>query len=99
MRIRLAFSLISAGAAAILGGVLLAACAPDTTAPTLQRLPSATPDAGAGVEVAALAPSEAPTRLAPFTDQACLDCHTNRPQLETLAVGRETTESHSEGPG
>lgn len=35
----------------------------------------------------------------PFTDTACLECHTNREQLQLLAVEKEVVESHSEGPG
>lgn len=36
--------------------------------------------------------------VAPFTDQACLDCHTNQERLTELAVEEEVV-SLSEGPG
>lgn len=35
----------------------------------------------------------------PFTDIACLECHTNQDQLQRLAVEEEVVESLSEGPG
>lgn len=35
----------------------------------------------------------------PFTDQACLDCHTDDTRLQTLAVAKEVAETPSEGPG
>ncbi|MCU0479934.1 MAG: hypothetical protein MUE54_01825 [Anaerolineae bacterium] len=35
----------------------------------------------------------------PFTDIACLECHTNQEALQTLAVEKEVVDSHSEGPG
>jgi len=35
----------------------------------------------------------------PFTDTACLECHTNQETLKTLAVEEVVVESISEGPG
>lgn len=35
----------------------------------------------------------------PFTDIACLECHTDQDTLKLLAVEKEVVESHSEGPG
>ncbi len=35
----------------------------------------------------------------PFTDTACLECHTDQEALKTLAVEEEVVESISEGPG
>lgn len=35
----------------------------------------------------------------PFTDQACLDCHTDEDRLVALAVEEESPEALSSGPG
>lgn len=55
----------------------------------------------AGVFVHAVAGSAAPAcqTLEPFTDQACLDCHTDQERLVTLAVEDAEPESLSSGPG
>ena len=39
------------------------------------------------------------THNAEFTDQACLDCHTDQERLVELAVEEEVVEAPSEGPG
>ncbi len=82
----------------------LTSCAPDTSAPELQRevaevdvvndqAPSDTAESDTtdtGKTVAQVA----------FTDQACLDCHTDQARLQELAVEEENEgESLSEGPG
>lgn len=43
--------------------------------------------------------SEPKPVVPPFTDIACLECHTDRDQLQILAVEEEVVESLSEGPG
>lgn len=86
--------LIFAGLLFVAGGVL-AACAPDTRAPTLQ--PRARPT---DAEIAAQ-PTADTLRVAlpPFTDTACLKCHTDQQQLTALAIPKEVEEGPSEGPG
>ncbi|MBL8131528.1 MAG: hypothetical protein JNL42_06695 [Anaerolineae bacterium] len=37
--------------------------------------------------------------LEPFTDTACLDCHTNEAKLRELAQEDAPAEAESEGPG
>ncbi len=37
--------------------------------------------------------------VTPFTDVACLECHTNQETLQSLAVEEVVVESISEGPG
>jgi hypothetical protein len=37
--------------------------------------------------------------VVPFTDQACLDCHTDQAKVQTLAIEEEKPDSLSEGPG
>ena len=76
---------------------IVTSCAPDTTAPVLQsRAPT-----GDGAEVVRVALDSVPPTpvIAPFTDHACLDCHTDQEQLTALAVEDKVTESLSEGPG
>lgn len=38
-------------------------------------------------------------QMEPFSDQACLNCHTDEERLQTLAVAEEKSESLSSGPG
>lgn len=85
-----------AGTVLILGG-LMAACAPDTSAPTLQARPQpAETEEPAAVSMEIL---PANVLLEPFTDQECLDCHTDQNLLTELALPDEVVESLSEGPG
>jgi len=86
------------GSALIATGAILAGCSPDTSAPTLARRATSTPVAGAVTPTGAtLAP--AVLTVEPFTDYACLNCHTDQEQLTALAVVEETGESLSSGPG
>lgn len=81
----------------LLGG-LVTGCTPDTSAPVLQQRPASVQTAQpTGVAVADL-PATA-VWLEPFTDHACLNCHTNQQQLVELAKPDEPKESLSEGPG
>lgn len=92
------FALISLGGLCGLLGLVVAACTPDTSAPTLaarsggvgmlQRTPTA--------EVTLLQPTPA---LPPFTDFACLDCHTDQDKLAELALPLPVQEALSSGPG
>ena len=81
----------------LLLGAALTGCRPDTTAPELTKVAQVeqpTPsNASTDVEV-----STSDTPLVEFTDQACLDCHTNQDILKALAV-EETQVSLSSGPG
>jgi hypothetical protein len=86
--------LIFTGAMLFAGG-LIASCLPDTSAPTLQ--PRATATSRTSLSVAEL-PTTTPV-LAPFTDQACLDCHTDQETLVLLAMEQEAPEALSSGPG
>lgn len=63
---------------------------------------------GAGImtQMVGIARANPPEKVAqpnqvvpPFTDTACLECHTNREQLQVLAVEEVVAESHNEGPG
>lgn len=81
----------------------LTSCAPDTSAPEFNseiaqgdsaddQVASDTADSDetdSGKAIAQIA----------FTDQACLDCHTDEARLQELAVEDEPTEELSEGPG
>lgn len=87
---------MSSGIGLLLLGGLVASCTPDTSAPALQPRTeglSAPPTSA----VLTLPPTE--MWLDPFTDQPCLDCHTDQEQLVQLAKPIEATESLSEGPG
>lgn len=84
---------------ALAGVLLLAGCAPDTSAPELQpTVMSASPTAEQGVAVADTSGGAQVARVE-FTDTACLACHTNQDILKALAVEDETPESLSSGPG
>lgn len=99
MKGRLIIGLLGGSGFLMLLGGLAAGCTPDTAAPVLQQRPgTALTAAPAGTAVAVNLP---PTQvwLEPFTDQACLDCHTNQAQLIELAKPDEPKESLSEGPG
>lgn len=77
---------------------LIPACTPDTAAP--QRVEQATVvnPTFATPDTARLART---VNIEPFTDKACLDCHTNESLLTKLAPAEEeeTAESLSSGPG
>lgn len=51
-----------------------------------------------GVRASQNPPQPTPV-VRPFTDTACLECHTDQDAMKLLAVEREPDESHSEGPG
>ena len=58
----------------------------------------------AGLAVMAFGPAGAAagmplTEREPFTDQACLDCHSDEDRLMALAVEEESPEALSSGPG
>lgn len=93
-----AWSLTLGGASILLAG-LMAACAPDTTAPVLQLRPTRVVDSSEAETVRIVALPTLPFEVAPFSDHACLDCHSDRALLEELAQPIEIDESHSEGPG
>ena len=90
----------------VLGGVLLlgaalVSCAPDTSAPEVQGRAE-----GAQLDVEDEAPAEQAdtdtgeaVAMTEFTDQACLDCHSDEESVKTLAVEEEDTEELSSGPG
>ncbi len=90
-----AISLIGSGGLLLLLGGLMASCAPDTSAPAskVERIEPAQ-----ATRVAVNLPATVEW-VEPFTDQACLDCHTNEEQLTLLALPDEPTETLSEGPG
>jgi ABC-type transport system substrate-binding protein len=86
----------------LLFALALASCAPDTTAPTLAV--SATQVTSEAAQPTPLRIADAGTAVAtlePFTDTACLDCHTNQERLESLAIPEEDSdhEALSSGPG
>jgi mono/diheme cytochrome c family protein len=80
----------------LLVGAALVSCAPDDSAPELEA-PTAVADAGDQPVADTGAADELVT--ATFTDQACLDCHTDEARLQELAVDEGPAESLSEGPG
>lgn len=96
MRGRLIVGLIGGGSLLLLGG-LMAGCMPDTTAPTLQQRPTADQPQQPTAVAVNLPPTE--MWLEPFTDQTCLDCHTNQEKLVELAEPDPPKETLSEGPG
>lgn len=87
--------LLGSGGFIILLGSLVAGCAPDTAAPVLQPRPN--PAQTAQPAAVNLPPTE--VWLKPFTDTACLECHTDQAKLTELAKPVEAKESLSEGPG
>lgn len=87
----------------LLVGAALASCAPDTSAPE-RRVDVAqlgeSSDQAADSTIADVADSGASIDKVEFTDDACLDCHTNEEQLKELAVEEDNeAESLSSGPG
>jgi len=91
---------ITAGLALAAGGIIIvvaSSCAPDTSAPTLAPRSTANPDRAG--QTVALNQLPATPGLTPFTDAACLNCHTDQERLTTLAVAEEKSESLSSGPG
>jgi hypothetical protein len=82
----------------VVTGALLASCAPDTTAPTLQSRP--TDISPTDVALVPTTVSDIMTSVPPFTDTACLDCHTDQPTLVDLAKPHDDAhEALSSGPG
>lgn len=96
---RNALLLIALGALMAFSAILVS-CAPDTEAPALNEEARAivaqedeTADPQATEEVSDI------TQVA-FTDQECLDCHTDEALLQELAVEEENAaEELSSGPG
>ncbi|MEO0561602.1 MAG: hypothetical protein AAF125_05795 [Chloroflexota bacterium] len=82
-------------------GLAVASCAPDTTAPTLEVRATQAIVETALPEPLVVADSAIISTLPPFTDTACLDCHTNQERLEALALPEEDNdhEALSSGPG
>lgn len=95
MKGRLLAGLIGGGGFMILLGGLMASCTPDTSAPALQQRAGSSPTA----QPATVNLPPTPVWLEPFTDYACLECHTDQAQLTELAKPDEPTETLSEGPG
>lgn len=94
-------ALVGATGGLLVLAALLTSCAPDTTAPELQSRVAQAESAETqtlDADNAALDQTASTVRVA-FTDQACLDCHTDRARLQELAVEPEETESLSSGPG
>lgn len=86
------------GGVLVMVGLMLIGCTPDTTAPTLQSQPTnAPPQTGDVADTFAV--SDVMTTVPPFTDTACLNCHTDQAALTELAKPEEETESLSSGPG
>ncbi len=80
-------------------GLMLIGCTPDTTAPTLQSQPTNAPPS-AEDDANAVSVSSVMTSVPPFTDTACLNCHTDQPTLVELAIPEEDDhEALSSGPG
>jgi hypothetical protein len=97
MKARLLASLFVVMGLFVVAAILVSGCARDTDAPELQ------------VEELSVAETEEPgdsditltttdMHLEPFSDFACLDCHTDQEELVELAVEEEVV-SLSEGPG
>lgn len=83
---------------------VLASCAPDTSAPEFNReaarVEAADNQASSDTALAGVSETTTTVALVEFTDQACLDCHTDEGRLKELAVEEEDIgESLSEGPG
>ncbi len=85
------------GGALTIAGTVMLGCSPNTAAPELLLRPTASPDQEGTAEVSAAAAQM--VFLEPFSDQACLDCHTDQARLTELALPEETTEELSSGPG
>jgi nitrate reductase cytochrome c-type subunit len=89
-----AWFVLSTGMVMIAAG-LAVSCAPDTRAPVFQARQTVRQPSPAS------AARDLPTQVAlePFTDHACLDCHTDQTRLVSLAVAKPAAETPSEGPG
>lgn len=95
------WGLLAAVGVLLIVAALLVSCAPDTTAPELQSRVAQAESADLSTPIAASAaePATGAVRVA-FTDQACLDCHTDKARLQALAVEpAQEAESLSSGPG
>jgi hypothetical protein len=84
---------------AVGSSLVVAGCMPDLTAPTL-----AAPEGTAEVVVEPIVLVSVPSgtampAVAPFSDTACLDCHTNQDLLMELAIPEEKEAKLSSGPG
>ncbi|NDJ87092.1 MAG: hypothetical protein GYB66_14535 [Chloroflexi bacterium] len=99
-----AWLLIVVGIALVVGAALVS-CTPDRSAPELSDAEMESADS---LESAVSdEPTEAPPDIVtvdmdliePFTDQECLDCHSNQTLLIEITPEEEETESLSEGPG
>lgn len=97
MRGRLVIGLFGGGGFLLLLGGLIAGCTPDTSAPVLQQRPTTAQTQQPTTVAVNLPPTQ--VWLEPFTDQACLNCHTDQAKLVELAKPDEPKESLSEGPG
>lgn len=82
---------------------VLTSCAPDTSAPEfnseIAQNDSADDQAVSDTADSDQTDSGQAIAQVAFTDQACLDCHTDKARLQELAVEDEPTEELSEGPG
>ncbi|HLA42428.1 MAG TPA: hypothetical protein VJZ27_03270, partial [Aggregatilineales bacterium] len=83
MKRGLFLGLMGSGAAILILGGLVAGCAPDRSAPELQ--PRTDRPRIEEPESAAYNLPTAGAWLEPFSDQSCLDCHSNQDQLAELA--------------
>lgn len=100
MRLRYAAGFFLSLGTLLATAALIVSCTPDKSAPLFNAQ-------GAEVAVMPLANGDAlltsltQTELEPFTDSACLDCHTNQALLEELALppSDDDHESLSSGPG
>jgi hypothetical protein len=95
-----------AGVLLVMGTLLLlaafsASCTPDKTAPTLEgeaavdMIPTEDAAPSDDLDIAA----NIADNIEPFSDQECLDCHTDQALLVELALPEEETEKLSSGPG
>jgi len=95
MNLRVTAKSLMMGGLLLIGSGLLISCMPNTAAPVLQpRTPTTAPVRAEADPTATLRAA-----LPPFTDGACLACHTDKDRLVALAKTPEETEALSEGPG
>jgi hypothetical protein len=77
----------------------LASCTPDSTAPAMRVENSIILSPEPLDDDSEDSPSVVRPQATSFSDQPCLECHTNQVWLETMAVAEEKVEAPSSGPG
>lgn len=98
MVLRFYRTLLGLGLLLIGAGIAISSCSPDTSAPTLMPRPTSDGALIPQDGVVTVAEASAAFSVEPFTDFACLDCHTDEARLRELAVDK-VKETLSEGPG